>query len=477
MSSQSSLIVGIFSVFDGKRVSIPSKKSTFPIRYAFYQSAILGLNEISHHADIRIYSPPHDSSLLTDNSLIFLFGRLAISTKSEDQHPSSDASDTPSKSSAVIDAIFHVAFPGDPNQPSYEASIPFFPPFIFAIGHARSTADLLANTKLRAFLLSTSEWVRDEAHPFVLSVAFDTSNPRWANAPVPLPNTAVQVIGRFAYVLSDGTFGIQVEHVTLNLARLNAPQGSTTADTNENSAETEGESPRKRSRFLGKGTTVLQPGPSPSVTRPIAAMPSTPRASRFDPAGSTSGSPAMARSSATAAFSPSSLSPTPSTQQPLSAWPIPQPPMSLSGSTTTGAMDLDPGHPHLPHDESLRSDSGHHPDRDEPHPVSGHAGIANSGTGGGTPSPQAQAGPSRQRGTGRTTRRSAQIHPAGSSGQASSNHMAPDPQPQLHRPTLRSFTGSLPPPPSTSRGIRINEPSSGMSAKKRGKQPARFTEE
>lgn len=105
MSSQSSLIAGIFSVSAGNCISTPSKKSAFPVRHTFYQSAILGLDETSFPTDIRIYSPPNDSPVLPDHTLIFLLGRFATQTKS-DLDPPTSPSDIHSPPTAAIDAIF-----------------------------------------------------------------------------------------------------------------------------------------------------------------------------------------------------------------------------------------------------------------------------------------------------------------------------------------------------------------------------------
>lgn len=431
-TSQSCLIAGIFCLANGKRIAVPSKKSTFSLFFTFYDSDILGIDEISYPAQIRIYSSPTGPSVLADDTLIYLVGRLAVPGPPAEIDARGSSQNEPSP--AHIDVIFHAAFPGDPSDPSYDSHVPPFPPYVFSIGHVRSTAQLLGDGALRAFPMATSEWVRDAAQPFVISAAFDTSNHRWTNAPTPLPNTAVQVVGPFSHITSDNTFGIRIEHITLNLGRLNAPPGPTT-NAPDNQDGDEGGSPRKRSRFRG--------------SRP--AVPQTPSSHSASNVGQTSSSPAS--SSATARFgnqagpSRSSLSRTsPSTSTPSrqpGAASISTPTLPLIGSATSAG--------------SVGLSAGEIPMRDgSPSQISPSTSTAMS-----VDSPATVPGRA-------TRRRGARAAPL----PADSNL----PHPVVENsslPALRNFSSVLPRPPTTTGGIVINEPNAGMSARRRGKQPAR----
>lgn len=165
-TSQSCLIAGIFCLANGKRIAVPSKKSTFSLFFTFYDSDILGIDEISYPAQIRIYSSPTGPSVLADDTLIYLVGRLAVPGPPAEIDARGSSQNEPSP--AHIDVIFHAAFPGDPSDPSYDSHVPPFPPYVFSIGHVRSTAQLLGDGALRAFPMATSEWVRDAAQPFVI---------------------------------------------------------------------------------------------------------------------------------------------------------------------------------------------------------------------------------------------------------------------------------------------------------------------
>ncbi|KAG8914670.1 hypothetical protein FRC01_003975 [Tulasnella sp. 417] len=467
-TSQSSLIAGIFCLGNGKRIPVPSKKSTFSLFFTFYDSDILGVDEISYPAQIRIYSSPTDPSILADDTLIFLVGRLGIA-----------ASPTETDASAVslngippahIDVIFHAVFPGDPSDPSYDAHIPLFTPFIFSIGHVRSTAQLLGDGALRAFPLATSEWVRDAAQPFVIryeanrellyrafaesmlafhgSAAFDTSNHRWTNAPTPLPNTAVQVVGPFSHIASDNTFGIRIEHITLNLGRLNAPQGPGN-NPSDNQDGDEGGSPRKRSRFRGSHPAIPQT-PSSQPTSDVGQ-------------GSSSSS-----SSATARYGDQAG---PSRSSHFQASPTTQPPSRQVSFSTPTVTRIGSGG--LPTAVGATS-------TDSPMPVSSPSHAS--------PSPHRVANPTVTPATPALSSPATSVNsPATPAGRATRSRGAQArgaipptnsnlPQPNVENaslPPLRSFSGLLPRAPVTTGGIVINEPNAGMSARRRGKQPAR----
>ncbi|KIO23673.1 hypothetical protein M407DRAFT_26875 [Tulasnella calospora MUT 4182] len=444
-TSQSCLISGIFCLANGKRIAVPSKKSTFSLFFTFYDSDILGLDEISHPAEIRIYSSSTGPSVLPDDTLIYLVGRLAFSAPPAEINASRPSqNDLPP---AHIDVIFHAAFPGDPSDPSYDSRIPLFPPFVFSIGHVRSTAQLLGDGALRAFPMATSEWVRDAAQPFIVSAAFDTSNPRWTNAPTPLPNTAVQVVGPFSHITSDSTFGIRIEHITLNLSRLNAPQGPP-SNTPDNQDGDEGGSPRKRSRFRGSRPAIPQSPASNSTSNAGQASSSASSAATARYSNQAAG-PSRSSLSAT-----SPVTPTPSRQAAALSFITPAVPRIGSGNLvdTSDVISV----------ESPMS-VGSHISPSSHHLASPAATLGSSAS---TSTAMSVDGPATA--AGRTTRRRG----ARGAAQTDSNLAHPNVE-NAGLPPLRSFSGVLPRTPVTTGGIVINEPNAGMSARRRGKQPAR----
>ncbi|KAG8905556.1 hypothetical protein FRB99_008661 [Tulasnella sp. 403] len=262
--SQSVLIFGFFSLSNGVRHTQTNQRTRRKFAYFTYDTEIMGKNDMGAEAELRVFpgasvsQPP-----LPDNTIVILWGRAAI-------FPAPSPAEPPPR--ALIDVVAMSVFEGNPSDPSYEDHIPPFLPVIISTGHVIPQSDH-TDGKLKAFRIATSEYVRDATMPFEIQPFYDTSIPRWANAPVPFANSCVEVAGVFShFITSPPCFAMRVDHVTLNLGPLNQTQ-----DPN-NAGPPPGDdgSPSKKRKFRSAGRSASSTQLQPAATPPPAS--STPSA-------------------------------------------------------------------------------------------------------------------------------------------------------------------------------------------------------
>ncbi|KAG8991531.1 hypothetical protein FRB93_002743 [Tulasnella sp. JGI-2019a] len=244
-SSQCCPTLGIFAVSGGCCNSQKNKKSNKSTYYFYYNSVLTGQSDTNQPGtdipvEIRQYSPP-DSTILADETIVFLSGQLSIDN---------------SAGHTYINTIFLVPFPGNPWTQTYDTNIPDIIPWIWVIGHVQSKLEPLANPTMMGFRLLTSEYVCDSPQAFQLHCAFNTTNRHFTHPPSPFPRSCVTLVGHIAYCFTDGTYGIRVEHITLNLSRQSGP----VVRDDGNGPATPSGSPSKKWKFKSS----LQPVPSPN---------------------------------------------------------------------------------------------------------------------------------------------------------------------------------------------------------------------
>jgi hypothetical protein len=139
--SGSLYIVGNFAVKDGT-LEAAGRGS----RHLVYHSAFNGTQQTAIGALIRTYEP--SGTTLTDGTIVFVAGKLH----------------TPRGQRAIISCYKFCPYPGDPDDPGYEASIaPLNEPIVFAVGKVASPVIPCAHAHLnhKQFGLETSQFFTD----------------------------------------------------------------------------------------------------------------------------------------------------------------------------------------------------------------------------------------------------------------------------------------------------------------------------
>ncbi|KAF8587846.1 hypothetical protein K439DRAFT_1336996 [Ramaria rubella] len=129
------------------------RQSTAPQYYAYYRTFLqCTSSETLPEAKIRAYCP-HSDSLLPDFTVINIFGRLF----------------TPSVGNFLIDTFSMVAFPGNPNNENYKASvIDDTSVKIWGVGIVLNNAEQWKDGCSRIFQLGMSDYVCDNTRHFQL---------------------------------------------------------------------------------------------------------------------------------------------------------------------------------------------------------------------------------------------------------------------------------------------------------------------
>jgi hypothetical protein len=135
--------VGFFCLAEGKRVMTTRANNT-RIWHVHYTSTVQCADGTALPANIRIYSPMNDVPH-SDNTIAFIYARAHVTNTH----------------SVLMDASEIVPCPGDPEDDSYQDSVPDMPnPFIIALGHVSGKPSHLPDGS-RSFPLTVSEYVRD----------------------------------------------------------------------------------------------------------------------------------------------------------------------------------------------------------------------------------------------------------------------------------------------------------------------------
>ncbi len=153
MSFQGTFVTfGFFGIANGYRFAVtkPSQQNasgnstTYFMRYTTSIQCSDGSGMLP--AELRIYSPPHDSPI-PDNTVVFAVAKVHV----QDSGP------------VLLDAINGLyPVPGDPDADGYEDSVPNMPyPYMYGIGTSQGKHELLADGKSRGFNVRVSERVRD----------------------------------------------------------------------------------------------------------------------------------------------------------------------------------------------------------------------------------------------------------------------------------------------------------------------------
>lgn len=208
--------MGFFCLAEGKRVMTTRPNST-RIWHAHYTSTVQCADGTFLPANIRVYSPMNDVPH-PDNTIAYVYARA---------HITNDLT-------VLMDASEIIACPGDPDDDSYQDSVPDMPnPFLIALGHVSGKASHLPDGS-RSFPLAASEYVRDNTHlstircapcsftfPHFLmsfcSAIFSSSRPRWKNTNVPFPGSIVLIIGHCSRILDGTNLAVDIENIVLNV--------------------------------------------------------------------------------------------------------------------------------------------------------------------------------------------------------------------------------------------------------------------
>ena len=146
LTMSSLAFMGFFCLADGKRVMTTRANNT-RIWHAHYTSTVQCADSTTLPANIRIYSPINDIPH-ADNTIAFVYARA---------HITNDLT-------VLMDASEIIACPGDPNDDSYQDSVPDMPnPILIALGQVSGKASHLPDAS-RCFPLAVSEYVRDNTH-------------------------------------------------------------------------------------------------------------------------------------------------------------------------------------------------------------------------------------------------------------------------------------------------------------------------
>jgi hypothetical protein len=114
------------------------------IWHAHYTTSVQCADGTSLPANIRIYSPMNDI-LHAENTIALVYARAHITNDS----------------TVLMDASHIIPCPGNPDDDSYQDSVPDLPnPFVIALGHVSGRASHLPDGS-RTFPLAVSEYVRD----------------------------------------------------------------------------------------------------------------------------------------------------------------------------------------------------------------------------------------------------------------------------------------------------------------------------
>jgi hypothetical protein len=162
-SMRSNVAFGCVTVFAGQHVSsvraassTKASSATTTTNHVHYQIAAYGLNDAIVEGTLRMWCT-RNSSILQDNSLAFVFGKIHVKT-------------TVSGPSLHIEAFNIIGFPGDPEDEDYEDSNPVFGALtILALGtSATPTKD---SERGRILKLNTADYVRDATQESTLTCA------------------------------------------------------------------------------------------------------------------------------------------------------------------------------------------------------------------------------------------------------------------------------------------------------------------
>jgi hypothetical protein len=239
-------VVGFLALAQGRRVMSTRPGGTTRTWHAFYVTSVQCADSSALPGELRIYSPMNDV-LHPDHTIAFVHARAHITANGHVQ----------------LDASHLIRFPGDPEDESYENSIPDFPyPLIIALGNVSSRHSHTPNGS-RVFPMSVSDYVRDSVQssniasvPFLFhetvityvvhSCLFNSERPRWKNTNVPYPGTIIHVVGVCSHVTQDGLLALDVENIILNVP--STPAVNMSASTDDSTDQTSSKK-RKFSAF------------------------------------------------------------------------------------------------------------------------------------------------------------------------------------------------------------------------------------
>ncbi|KAJ3831709.1 hypothetical protein F5878DRAFT_667274 [Lentinula raphanica] len=191
-------ITGVFALTDGIRTAMaPTPGSAL---YAMVYNTVIDYGAgpcipgavTAIAASIHIYSPPQKCHIPPpkDHTLAFIVGQFALRATGQP---------------ALIDATSIFPISGDPDNPSYDTTIPFFTSFLSSVGTVIDNSP--ATSPQRSFLLSMSDGVYGSAN----------GQSRWAKTPLPTLRLTMYIMGNCVnYVL--GVLEINVHSITFGVA-------------------------------------------------------------------------------------------------------------------------------------------------------------------------------------------------------------------------------------------------------------------
>ncbi|KAG6914894.1 hypothetical protein DXG01_014719 [Tephrocybe rancida] len=209
------IIVGLFALSNARRIAAPDKTSDGntqgnPHNHTFhyyYTSAIQCANDQALPAEIRIYSPANDPGH-PELTVAFVAAKAHI----------------PPNGATLLDAYYMIPFPGNPQHPAYQDSLPdLLFPFVFAVGHVAGS-DIEDN--MRVTSISVSDYVCDGTKATTILGVYDTKSPRWANTRPAQNTTCISVFGVCAGVDHNGLLHINIDNITLSLSAQSPSTGS-----------------------------------------------------------------------------------------------------------------------------------------------------------------------------------------------------------------------------------------------------------
>ncbi|KAI6152582.1 hypothetical protein BKA82DRAFT_4112523 [Pisolithus tinctorius] len=166
VAMSATIVFGFFALSGGQRVQTTKPDGSSKTYHCLYDTTIQCPSGAIFPAQLRIYSPFHDTPL-ADDTIAFVLARA-------------DA--------ILLEASNVVAVPGDPSSEEYESRVPDSPwPY-----------------------LVSSDYVRDANMTSTVVCTIDSSHPRWRRTPVPNQNSMDRRKRKFMSTLSqDGeTTGI-----------------------------------------------------------------------------------------------------------------------------------------------------------------------------------------------------------------------------------------------------------------------------
>ncbi|KAI6146285.1 hypothetical protein BKA82DRAFT_544335 [Pisolithus tinctorius] len=210
------IVFGFFALSGGQRVQTTKPDGSSKTYHCLYDTTIQCPSGAIFPAQLRIYSPFHDTPL-ADDTIAFVLARPYIPTSIP-------------KDAILLEASNVVAVPGDPSSEEYESRVPDSPwPYVFGLGTVSSRAITLPDGASKAFSVVSSDYVRDANMTSTVVCTIDSSHPRWRRTPVPNQNSMVFYSGHFSGAAAGGGITVGLKNITLYVGGRNNGTNMTAA--------------------------------------------------------------------------------------------------------------------------------------------------------------------------------------------------------------------------------------------------------